>query len=196
MSWWDFGEWAGTSGGELATYQIDCAFCGERGHFETIAHLEKKKPGGSKALNYDTLKCGHCGNLMFAFWSAAAGMGGRGIHSYRLLPWHQSTTSHPDHWPNDVGHYWVEARRSVAGSAVRRTQSNGEHGPCGGIRGSMAGDDCVSILKWSPPEGCWPALVGACQAFRAALPPRLDWPGQATNTFPLRTASHGLFTAD
>jgi hypothetical protein len=38
-----------------------------------------------KVLNYDTLKCGHCGNLMFAFWSAAAmSMGGRGIHQYHL----------------------------------------------------------------------------------------------------------------
>lgn len=52
---------------------------------------------------------------MFAFWSAAGGIGGRGIHGYRVLPWHQSTTGHPEHWPADVGHYWVEARRSIEG---------------------------------------------------------------------------------
>jgi hypothetical protein len=52
---------------------------------------------------------------MFAFWSAAGGIGGRGIHAYRLLPWHQSTTGHPEHWPADVGQYWVEARRSIEG---------------------------------------------------------------------------------
>ena len=115
MNWWDLGEWSGTGGGKLATYQIACAFCGEKGNFETLAHLERQKPGGRKVLNYDTLKCGHCGNYMFAFWSAAGGIGGRGIHGYRLLPWHQSTTGHPEHWPADVGQYWVEARRSIEG---------------------------------------------------------------------------------
>jgi len=52
---------------------------------------------------------------MFAFWSAAGGIGGRGIHAYRLLPWHQSTTDYPKHWPANVGQHWVEARRSVEG---------------------------------------------------------------------------------
>jgi hypothetical protein len=117
MSWWDIGEWSGTHGDKLATHQITCAFCGEKGNFETIAHLERQKPGGGrKVLNYDTLKCGHCGNLMFAFWSAAAmSLGGRGIHSYRLLPWHRRTDQFPEHWPDDVGHYWLEARRSIEG---------------------------------------------------------------------------------
>ena len=31
MNWWDLGEWSGTGGGKLATYQIACAFCGEKG---------------------------------------------------------------------------------------------------------------------------------------------------------------------
>jgi hypothetical protein len=31
------------------------------------------------------------------------------------LPWHRSTTSHPAHWPEDVGNYWVEAPRSIEG---------------------------------------------------------------------------------
>jgi hypothetical protein len=117
MNWWELGEWSGTQGEKLATYQISCAFCGERGNFETVAHLEREKPGGArKVLNYDTLKCGHCGNLMFAFWSAAAmSIGGRGIHAYRTLPWHQATDRFPDHWPSDVGHYWLEARRSIEG---------------------------------------------------------------------------------
>jgi len=56
MNWWDLGEWSGTGGSKLATYQINCAFCGERGNFETVAHLERQKPGGRKVLNYDTLK--------------------------------------------------------------------------------------------------------------------------------------------
>jgi Domain of unknown function (DUF4145) len=117
MDWWDLGEWSGFPGSELATYQIACAFCGEQGHLETIHHLERKKAGpGDKKLNYDTLKCGRCGNLMFALWSAGAmNVGGRGIHAYQVLPWHQSTTDYPNHWPPDVGRYWVEARRSIEG---------------------------------------------------------------------------------
>jgi len=117
MSWWDLGEWTGYHGEKLATYQIACAFCGEEGNFETVHHLERKKPGNDrKVLNYDTLKCGHCGNLMFAFWSAASSsFGAHSVHQYHVLPWHRSTTSRPKHWPPDVGNYWVEARRSIEG---------------------------------------------------------------------------------
>jgi hypothetical protein len=69
MSWWELGEHSGYDGTDLALYRITCAFCGEEGNFETIAHLERKKPGDrAKKLNYDTLKCGNCGNYMFAFW--------------------------------------------------------------------------------------------------------------------------------
>ncbi len=117
MDWWDLGEWSGTMGNKLALSQITCAFCGEEGNFEIVQHLERKKPGGSgKVLNYDTLKCGNCGNYMFAFWSAAAThIGGAGIHAFRTLPWYRSTTKHPKHWPDDIGNYWVEARRSIEG---------------------------------------------------------------------------------
>jgi hypothetical protein len=115
MDWWDLGEWSGTPGQTLAIHQIGCAFCGAEGSFEIINHVERKKAGSSrKLLNYDTLKCGNCGNLMFAFWSAAEyGHGSGAIHSYRLLPYHRSTTNHPKHWPDDVGRYWVEAKRSI-----------------------------------------------------------------------------------
>jgi hypothetical protein len=117
MSWWDLGEWSGYTGDTLATYQIACAFCGEKGNFETVEHLERQKPsGGRKVLNYDTLKCGHCGNYMFAFWSASSsGFGHNSVHSYHVLPWHRSTTDYPNHWPADVGNYWIEARRSIEG---------------------------------------------------------------------------------
>ena len=87
MSWWDLGEWSGYHGETLAMYQIACAFCGEKGNFETTQHLERKKAGGiSKVLNYDTLKCGHCGNYMFAFWSASSsGYGHSAMHGYHVL---------------------------------------------------------------------------------------------------------------
>ncbi len=116
MSWWDLGEWSGYHGDKLATYQIACAFCGEKGNFETIEHLERQKPSNEyKKLNYDTLRCGQCGNFMFAFWSASSSGGTRGTHAYQVLPWHRSTTDYPDYWPADVGNYWVEAQRSVEG---------------------------------------------------------------------------------
>ena len=111
MSWWELGEWSGKQGNELALYEVTCAFCGVKGNFETVAHLERKKPGVStKKLNYDTLKCGECGNFMFVFWS-----GGRGLHSFRVLPWYNETTAHPEHWPTDIGKFWLEARRSLEG---------------------------------------------------------------------------------
>jgi hypothetical protein len=115
MDWWDFGEWSGSAGQALAIHQIACAFCGTEGNFEIVDHLDRKKAGRSnKVLNYDTLQCGNCGNYMFAFWSAAQhDIGGRGMHAYRLLPWYQSTTRHPEHWPGDIGRYWIEARRSI-----------------------------------------------------------------------------------
>jgi hypothetical protein len=117
MSWWDLGEWSGYHGETLATYQIACAFCGEKDNFETVQHLERQKPGSTrKMLHYDTLKCGHCGNYMFALWSASSsGFGHNATHDYHVLPWYRSTTGYPKHWPPDVGQYWVEARRSIEG---------------------------------------------------------------------------------
>jgi Domain of unknown function (DUF4145) len=111
------GNGRGFSGQVLATHQIPCAFCAAVGNFETVQHLERTKPGSScKVLNYDTLKCGNCGNFMFAFWSAAEhGHGAAAMHGYHVLPWHRGTTAYPKHWPDDVGRYWVEARRSVEG---------------------------------------------------------------------------------
>ena len=116
-SWWDLGEWSGYHGETLATHQIACAFCSEKGNFSTVQSMEKKKPGNDqKVLHYDTLKCGHCGNLMFTFWSASSsGYGANSMHAYELLPWPRSTTGHPKHWPADVGNHSVEARRSLEG---------------------------------------------------------------------------------
>ena len=111
MSWWELGEGSGRSGDKLRPNDVTCAFCGVEGNFETVTHLEKKKSGNeSKKLNYDTLKCGECGNYMFVFWSA-----GRGLYSFRVLPWYRETTKHPEDWPDDIGKYWVEAKRSIEG---------------------------------------------------------------------------------
>lgn len=61
---------------------------------------------------------GNCGNYVSAFWSAAMHGPRSGIHDYKVVPWHPSTTRHPDHWPPDIpdiGNYWIEARRSIEG---------------------------------------------------------------------------------
>jgi hypothetical protein len=109
MNWWDLGEHSGYRGSDLATHQIECAFCGESGNFETINHLDRKKAGDSdKKLNYDTLKCVNCGNYIFAFWSASYSM-----HDYHVVPWRRNTSSYPKHWPDDIGTYWLEAKRSI-----------------------------------------------------------------------------------
>ena len=47
MSWWDFGESRGYSGQELATHQISCPFCPEKGNFKAEHHLEKKNSAGT-----------------------------------------------------------------------------------------------------------------------------------------------------
>lgn len=111
MSWWGLGEGRGYPHG-LPTYRIACAFCGVKDNFETVQRVTRNKPGDAdKLLNYDTVKCGECGNLMFIFWST----GSSGLTEYHTLPWHRSTSDHPAHWPADVGRYWIEAKRSIEG---------------------------------------------------------------------------------
>jgi hypothetical protein len=113
-SWWEFGEHSGIDGKGLALYRIKCAFCNEGGNFSTIHH-EQRAHAEKKVLNYDTLKCGNCGNLMMVFWSAAHDIGGRGIHDFKCVPWPRMTTQFPDHWPADVGRCWLQAQRSLEG---------------------------------------------------------------------------------
>ena len=107
-SWWDLGEWSGYSGEELALYQITCPFCSERGNFSVAFHAEKKKPNGHKVLNFDTLKCGNCASFVQVFWSA-----GDRHHDYHLVPWPLRFEKFPDHWPEPVGRYWLQAKRNL-----------------------------------------------------------------------------------
>jgi hypothetical protein len=46
------------------------------------------------------------------FWSASEF--GR-MHGFRTLPWPRETTQFPEHWPKDVGRYWMQAQRSLEG---------------------------------------------------------------------------------
>jgi hypothetical protein len=117
MSWWDLGEWSGYPGSDLALGHIVCGFCNEAGKFSTIHHEAKRNQAG-KVLNYDTLQCDNCGNLTMVFWSASTQPSARrqhGNHDFRTIPWPRKTTKFPRNWPEDVGRYWLQARRSLEG---------------------------------------------------------------------------------
>lgn len=108
-SWWELGEWSGQRGTDLALYQITCPFCMERGNFKIAFHAEKKKPNTHKALNFDTLECGNCKGYVMCLWSAS-----HDLHSFRVLPWPLKYEKHPEHWPANVGRFWLQAKRSLA----------------------------------------------------------------------------------
>ena len=114
-SWWDLGEHVGTLGSELATYQIECAFCGEKGNYSTEHHAEKKKPNSSKVLNFDTLKCGSCGGYVLVLWSSMEHAGSQSLHSFRVIPYPLKITEAPEHWPPEIQRYWLQAQRSLEG---------------------------------------------------------------------------------
>lgn len=109
MSWWSIGQHSGYQGTELADYKITCAFCGERGNWELEHHAEKKKPNDDQRLNFDTLKCGNCAGYVMVFWSA-----GDRLHDYKVLPWPLDYDSCPEHWPEDIGRYWLQAKKNLA----------------------------------------------------------------------------------
>lgn len=107
-SWWDLGEWSGYSGRDLALYNITCPFCTEKGNFSVAFHAEKKKSNGRKILNFDTLQCGNCASYVQVVWSA-----GDQVHSYRAQPWPLRIEKYPDHWPEAIGRYWLQAKRNI-----------------------------------------------------------------------------------
>ena len=109
MSWWSLGQHSGYRGDELAQWRITCAFCGEKGNWGLEHHSEKKKPNGEQKLNFDTLRCGNCAGYVMVLWSA-----GDRLHDYKVLPWPLNYENHPDHWPPDIGRYWIQAKRNLA----------------------------------------------------------------------------------
>lgn len=114
-SWWQLGEGSGHQGLELALYKITCPFCMERGNFKSVFHAEKKKPTSNKRLNFETLECGSCKGYVQVLWSATEGSHGygSGLHDFRVQPWPLNYEKHPEHWPTDVGRYWLQAKRNV-----------------------------------------------------------------------------------
>ena len=118
MSWCQLGEGVGNRGHELALYQIECAFCNERGNWERVFHAEKVKPNGCEKLNFDVYKCGNCAGYVHVLWSASDRMAGfsGGIHAYHVLPWPLSgKPTGSKHWPEQVKRFWIQARQSQVG---------------------------------------------------------------------------------
>lgn len=114
MSWWDIGEGAGQQ--TLATNQlrkdtITCAFCNEKGKFRISDRKEKVNASG-KSLHYDLITCEQCGNITSVFW----GIGSSGLQGIEQMPWPKTVNKYPSHWPDDVGRYWLQARRAINAS--------------------------------------------------------------------------------
>lgn len=106
-SWWDLGQWSGYRGSELALYDITCAFCSERGRLARHHHVERAS--GNRKLNYDILRCDSCGNFAMAVWAASGNM-----HDRRIIPYPLRAERFPDTWPDDVGRFWLQAKRAQA----------------------------------------------------------------------------------
>lgn len=108
--WWDLGDWVGYSGNILS--HVTCAFCNTEGHLVVDLHAEKKHAQRQKILNYDTCRCSNCGNLTMVLWAES---NSGGMANFRALPWPLTVTKHPEHWPADVGRFWLQAKRSIEG---------------------------------------------------------------------------------
>lgn len=110
-SWWSLGEWSGYDGTKLSLHRITCPFCMEEGNFSTEFHATKKQPNGGKILNFDTLKCGNCSAYVQVFWSA-----GDRLHAYRVQPWPLRYEKAPEHYPEAIGRFWLQAKRNLKDS--------------------------------------------------------------------------------
>jgi hypothetical protein len=112
-SWWQLGEGSGYQGSDLAVYKITCPFCMEQGNFKPAFHAEKKKSNSNKKLNFDTLECGNCKGYVMVLWSASEHGHGHGLHGYQVVPWPLKLEKYPEHWPEAIGRYWLQAKRNI-----------------------------------------------------------------------------------
>ncbi|MBU0710331.1 MAG: DUF4145 domain-containing protein [Bacteroidota bacterium] len=112
-SWWELGENRGNIGSKLSYREITCPFCEESGNFKLAYHAEKKKPNDSKVLNFDTLECGNCKGYVMVLWSANTYAGRTGLYAYKVLPWPIKYNNYPSHWPEEIGRFWLQAKRNL-----------------------------------------------------------------------------------
>lgn len=109
-SWWDLGELSGVPGDVLDVRSIVCPFCEERGDFSLEHHAEKQKAQSIKTLNFNTFKCGNCTNYIMVMWSASSY---GEVHGRVILPYSLKTKDYPQHWPDTVGRYWLQAKKNL-----------------------------------------------------------------------------------
>lgn len=114
-SWWELGEGFGSEGDKPELWRIECAFCGEKGHFTLVFHGEKKKANSDhKKLNFDVYKCGNCAGFVHVLWSAG-GSWGRGLYAMKVLPWPLNAKPEPsENWPEGMHRFWIQAHHSLA----------------------------------------------------------------------------------
>lgn len=110
MSWWELGE-SGYNGGDLDLFRITCAFCEHTGNFELEHHAQQQNPRSGKTLNFDTFKCGNCAGYVMVLW--AANEYGARVHNYETLPYPLEIRSYPEYWPDEIGRYWLQAKRNI-----------------------------------------------------------------------------------
>lgn len=108
-SWWSLGEGFGYRGDKLELYRVTCPFCLESGNFKEVFHAEKRNPRNEKRLNFDTFECGNCKGYVMVLWSA-----GMGLYDFRVLPRPIKLESYPEHWPAEVGRFWLQAKRNLS----------------------------------------------------------------------------------
>ena len=46
-------------------------------------------------------------------WSASQPQAGVDIHNFEVLPWPLKYTKYPEHWPEEIGRYWIQAKRNL-----------------------------------------------------------------------------------
>ncbi len=92
-------------------------------------------------------------------------MVGRGprLHNFRILPWPIRVEEHPEHWPDDVGRFWIQAHRSL-------TDENWD------AAAVMARSSLQAALREQEAQGANLKQEIADLASRGLLPPLMkDW---------------------
>ncbi len=128
-SWWRLGDGAGFHGKKLALDRIECAFCGESGHFELAFHGEKRKPTSAKTLNFDVYRCTNCAGYVHVLWACGEDcfLSSSSMHNYQVLPWPLGAPKPSNNWSAELSRFWVQAHKALkseswdAASAMARS---------------------------------------------------------------------------
>ena len=142
-SWWDIGEGHGFRGREIEPHRITCPFCFERGNFSLEHRAQKRKPNAQKVLNFDTWKCGNCAGYVLVLWSAGEFGSIDGLYGFEVLPWPLKLAEFPEHWPEPVGRFCLQAHRSLgeenwdAAAVMARSAMQVALRDCGGTGKSL-----------------------------------------------------------